>query len=215
MEANQPIYVNVNDAVSPDSSGIYYKSMSPDTLLDPEENGEYQQTTDACSYLRVNGSHCKGKSLRVQHLKLLKIVLCVLGVFTVLISIVAIVGVVLAAASWSNILYQKHYINPSVEQRITDLSNLLHNEVSALRKQDDNLGQKLIQVSQIYENCRYEVANCSINLPLQSVKPSCRTNPVLPINKEVSTSSLKTQRTCNVYRFTFLGILYFGYEMSA
>ena len=188
MEANQPIYINVDDAVPPDSSGTYYKSMSPDTLLDPGDEGEYQRTTDACSYLRINGSHYNGKSLRVQHLKSLKIALCVLGVFTILISIVAIVGIALAAASWSNILYQKHYVNPSVEQRITGLSNLLDSEVSALKKQGDNLGQKLIQVSQIYKNCRIEVANCSINLPLQDVKPSCKTNPALPINKEVSTS---------------------------
>ena len=178
MEANQPIYDNVDNVVSPDSSGIYYKSMSPDTLLVPGKDGEYE---DACNYLRIR------KPLRVLHLKSLRIVLCVL-VLMLLSLIVGIVGLALASASWSNVLNQKHYVNPSVEQRIADLSNLLDSEVSALKKQDFNLGQRLIQVSQIHEKCQFEVANCSINLSIQDIKPSCNTNPMLPINKEVSTS---------------------------
>ena len=157
MEANQPIYDNVDDAVSPDSSGVYYKSISPDTLLNPGEESKYQQTTNACSYLRIR---------RVLHLKSLKIVQYVLVVLTLLILSVTIVSVILASASWSNILNQKHYVNPSVEQRITDLSNLLNSKVSALKKQDDNLGQRLIEVSQIHEKCHFEVANCNINKQL-------------------------------------------------
>ena len=154
--------------------------MSPDTLLDPREEGGYQQTADTYRFLRVNYSHFKQKSLRVLSLKSLKIAVCVLCVLTLLSVTVAIVGVTLSSASWN-----KDYVNPSLEQRITELSNAFHREVSALRKRSDSLEQRLIQVSQINENCSFEVANCSINFPLQ---PSCKTLPVLSINKKVSTS---------------------------
>lgn len=175
-EVEQPIYDSVDNVVSPGSCGIYYKSMSPDTLLDPREEGGYQQTADTCS-------HFKQKSLRVLNLKSLKIAVCVLCVLTLLSVTVAIVGVALASASWN-----KDYVNPSLEQRITELSNTFHREVSALRKQSDSLERRLIQVSQIYENCSFEVASCSINFPLPGIKPSCKTLPVLSIDKKVSTS---------------------------
>lgn len=43
MDAYQPIYDNVDNAVSPNSSGIYYKSMSPHTLADPGKEDEYHR----------------------------------------------------------------------------------------------------------------------------------------------------------------------------
>ena len=185
MDANQPIYNNIDESVCPDSSGIYYKSMLADTLLDPGAEGEYEQTS---TYMRVSGSCCKGQSVRVQHLKSLKIVLSVLCVLTLLSLIVAIVGVALASASWSSVLNQKCHANPSTKERIAKLSNLLNANVSELMKQDDILGQRLFQVSQIYENCHFEVSNCSSYLPLQYYvqAKSCVTNPVLPMHKEVS-----------------------------
>ena len=183
-KVEQPIYDSVDNVVSPGSCGIYYKSMSPDTLLDIREEGGYQQTADTCRFLGVNDSHFKQKSLRVLNLKSLKIAVCVLCALTLLSMTVAIVGVALASASWN-----KDYVNPSLEQRVTELSNAFHREVSALRKQSDGLEQRLIQVSQVYENCSFEVANCSINFPLLAIKPSCKTLPVLSINKKVSTSS--------------------------
>ena len=109
--------------------------------------------------------------------------MCVLCVLTLLSVTLAIVGVALASASWN-----KDYVNPSLEQRITELSNAFHREVSTLRKRSDSLEQRLIQVSQIYENCSFEVASCSINFPLPGIKPSCETLPVLSIDKKVSTS---------------------------
>ena len=184
MDPSQPIYDSIDDIVSPDSSGIYYKSMLADTLLEPGAEGGYQQTS---TYTRVSGSHCKGQLLRVLRLKSLKILLFVLCVLSVLSLTVAFVSIVLGSSSWSRILNQQRYVNPSMEERIANLSNLLDTEVSDLKEQDDFLRQKLFQVSQIYETCHHEVTNCSINLPLQyRLQESCMTNPVFPIHKEVS-----------------------------
>ena len=190
MDECQAIYENVGNTMDSASSPIdrcgIYKSMSPDTLLNHGEESEYQQTTDACSYFRMNDDHLEKCSLRVEHsLKLLKILLVVLGLLMILGLIVTILGVALASASWSNVLNQSLHVNPSIEQSIANLSTLLHNEISGLRDQVDTLEQRLNQVSKIYENCHVDVANCSIDLAFRAVKLTCSTQPLLPINKKV------------------------------
>ena len=186
MDVHQPIYDSVDNVVSPDSSRVYYESMSPDTLLDPKEEGDYQQTTDTYKYLRIN---LKEKSLRVQYSsKLQKIVLSLLSLIMLLILIMMAIGVALASASWSNVLNQNEYVNPSIKQSVANLSNSLWNEVSALKEQNYILGRQLDQVSKMYENCHVDLANCSIQLPVRDIKPSCTTSPLLPISKEVSTN---------------------------
>ena len=97
--------------------GIYYKSVSSDTLFNHGEESEYQQTSDACSYFRANDHHLEENLLRVEHsLKSLKTLVAVLGLLMLLGLIVAILGATLASATWNYVMNLSLHVNPSIKQ---------------------------------------------------------------------------------------------------
>ena len=143
---------------------VTYAKLSPETLLKPGQNSEYQVPHDSnISYKRL--TDLDGKSLCEK--KQLKILVAII---VLILMIATTVAVTLAIASWRN---------------YTNISNKLQevqNDMVSMKDYLNSLHMNLLQSS--FESCFKDTVSCNIN-PKWNVKPQCKTSP-LPTNVTVS-----------------------------